>query len=152
MSKYESKWPDSDEPDPGQYVQSIAELSHELGLENTEMYFKTVDEQGNKETYEGSEQEGLEIMQSTDVDNVRVVYGDGDNQVVFEYDSGADLLGKPYRVKVEGSEQFRDQVESAIGHDLEKTTGQKLKETVTETARAYLGNSGDAPGGPDDGE
>lgn len=141
MSKYESKWPDSDDPDPGQYVQAIAEMSHEMGLENQQMYFKTVDDQGNKDTYEGDEDEGLTIMQETDVDNVRVAYGDGENRIVFEYDAGA--FGKPYRVTVEGDDAFKDQAESAIGHELDKTTGQKLKDTVTDKVSEYLTGKSD---------
>jgi len=149
MTTYESKWPDGDDPDPGQYVQRIAEMSHELGLENQQMYFKTVDDQGNKDTYEGDEDGGLAVLQEQDVDNVRVAYGDGENRIVFEYDAGA--FGKPYRVHVDGDDAFKEQAEHVIGHDLDRTTGQKLKDTVTEKVGEYLtGNNVAEQDGPGD--
>ncbi len=137
---YDSQWEEApEEPTPGGYVQKIAELSHDLGMENRLIYFKSVDEDGNREGFEGPEDEGLERLEDAVVDNVRVEYGDDDRHIVFEYDSGA--LGKPYSLQVAGDEALKERIESAVDQQLSESVGQKLEDKVsnfTDRVNRYL--------------
>lgn len=130
---------------PGEYVQKLAALSEAMGLENQLMYFKTVDEDGNKQSHEGSESDGLEqIAEDAVIDNLRVEYRDDDRRVVLEYDSGA--LGDPYRLQVNGDTDFKEEVEDAVDRELSGPTSHQVREKMsafTDRVTEYLDDRSD---------